>query len=299
MRLVLFIVLLSVFGGLSLPGQDLYRDWNRRVCPVLDTPFRTHGGWDIAHTLRTDTDAPGWGDGVSVTDIGFWGRLPTWENDFGGELEVRGHADFRLLEGLESGSGIDRQHGFMMLRGVVTWHQRYLGGFGMQTRIQPGVYTALSNPSGNLFAVPVGATFIQALSADFAIFAGVDYYPNFMVEFDPVVGVLYSLYNELWVQVAYPHTRVTMRPYGGRFQFGVGADFTRWPEYSLGADDERERLRFRENQAYVELSWDTRGFTQIDLRLGYVFGRKAIFEEGLSVDFDDAPLASLGFRAML
>jgi hypothetical protein len=293
------VSMLLMVSGLPLYGQDLYRDWNRRVCPVLDTPFETYRGLDLSYTLASDTQTTGWGDSVGVSDINLWGRLPTWENDFGGELEIRGHADFRVLSGLKSGSGVDRQHGFMMLRGVAEWHQRFLGGFGMQMRMQPGIYTALSKPSGNIFSVPVGVTLVQAFHSDFAIFGGVDYYPNSMTEFDPVGGLLYSFHNEIWVQLAYPHTRVTMRPYGGRFQFGAGADFIRWPEYSLGRDDDQERLRFRENQAYGELSWDTRGFTRIELRAGYTFRRRAIFEDGPTVAFEDAPFVSLGFSGLL
>ncbi len=290
-------VFLLFCWGMQVSGQDVYRDWNRRVCPVLDTPYRTYRGTDITHYLGTDTGTDGWGDRVSVTDVALWGRLPSWENDFGGELEVRGHLDLRLLEGLKSGSGIDRQHAFMMARGKLAWHQRYWGGFGLQLRAQPGVYTALSTPSGNIFSVPVGGNLVFAFTPELALFAGVDYYPDFAAEFDPYVGLVYSRY-EMTAQMAYPETRFTFRPYGGRFQMGTGAVFTRWLEYRLGRDDDRRRLRFRENQFYGELSWDTRGFTQIDLRAGYMYRRRAVFEDGPTVAFDDTPFVSLGFSGL-
>ena len=293
-----FGVLVLLVAVSHASGSDVYRDWNRRVCPILDTPFRTFRGLDITHHIQTDTGTEGWGDGVSVTDIALWGRLPTWENDFGGELELRGHLDLRFFEGLKSGSGIDRQHGFMMLRGAAVWHQRYLGGFGLQAHIEPGVYTALSKPSSDIISVPFGGRFIQAITPEWGVYAGFDYYPDFAAEFDPALGVVYSRYD-MSMEVAYPETRLTLRPYGGRMQLGMGAAFTRWLEYRLGRDDDRRRLRFRENQAYAEVSWDTRGFTQIDLRVGYTFGRRAVFEDGPTVAFDDTPFIAVGFSALL
>ncbi len=292
------VVLLVLFLGFQVGAQDVYRDWNRRACPILDTPYRTYRSLHITHHLGTDTGTVGWGDRVSVTDVAFWGRFPSWENDLGGELELRGHMDLRVLEGLASGSRSDRQHSFLMLRGKAVWHQRYWGGVGLQVRMQPGIYTALSKPSSRIFSIPVGGNLIYAITPDVAVFAGVDYYPDFAVAFDPVGGVVYSRYDEVMVQLAYPETRLTMRPYGGRLQLGMGATFTRGLDYRLGRDDERERIRFRENQAYGELSWDTHGFTQIDLRAGYTFRRRAIFPEGPSIAFDDTPFVSLGFSAL-
>ncbi len=295
---VKFIIFVSIVFGLQAGAQNVYRDWNRRVCPILDTPYRTYRGMHFTHYLRTDTGTAGWGDGVSLTDMGFWGRLPSWENNYGGELEVRGHIDLRILEGMRRGSGVNRQHGFMMLRGKAIWHQRYWGGFGLQARMEPGIYTAVSMPSGNVLSVPLGGNLVQAITPDFAVFAGMMYYPNFAVGRDPILGMVYSRYDEVMVQLGYPETRLTMRPYGGRLQFGMGAEFTRWLDYRLGRNDDRRRIRFRENQYYGELSWDTRGFTQVDLRAGYTFRRRAIFSDGPKVAFDDTPFVSLGFRAL-
>jgi len=299
LRMVRLVVLLLLCSGMYLQAQDVYRDWNRRVCPLLDRPFRSYRGVDITHILAADTGTTGWGDSVSVTDVQIWGRLPSWENDFGGELEIRGHSDLRVLQGLKAGSGVDRQHGFLMLRGVAEWHQRFLGGFGMQARIQPGIYTALSTPAGNIFSVPVGLTLVQAFHPDFAVFAGADYYPDFDAGIDPLGGILYTRHRDFQIQVGYPETRMSLRPYGGRFALGLGADFIRWPEYRLGRDDDNRRIRFRENQTYMELSWDTRGFTQVDLRVGYMFRRRATLSGGETVALDDSPFVALGFSALL
>lgn len=299
LRVVRYVLLLLLCFGAVVDAQDWYRDWNQRVCPVLDTPFRTFRGVEITHAPGADTGTTGWGDSVSVTDVALWGRLPRWANDYGGELEVRGHADLRVLSGMKAGSGIDRQHGFVMLRGAAVWHQRYYGGVGLQVRMQPGMYTAVGKLAGNVFSVPVGATLVQAFSPEFAVFAGGDYYADFAVEFDPVLGLLYSRHKEIWLQLAYPETRLSFRPYGGRFAFGAGADVVRWPEYRLVRDDTYRRLRFQENQAYVALSWDTRGFTQFDVRIGYLFDRSATFEDGPKVVFADTPFVSIGFSALL
>jgi len=299
MKGVSLAVLCVCFLAAGVQSQELYRDWNRRVCPVLDTPYRTFRGFELAHTLAADTGTTGWGDGVSVTDLALWGRLSSWENDFGGELELRGHFDLRILEGMEAGSDLDRQYGLMMLRGLAEWHQRYRGGFGLQLRMQPGIYAAVSEPSGDLFSLPVGVTLVQAFSPAFALFAGVDYYMDFDVEWDPVIGLLYVPDQALRLQLAYPETRVSLRPGGGRFAWGLGAKMVRWPEYSLGSDDTYDRLAFEENQAYLELSWSTRGFTQMDLRAGYIFDREAAFADGPTVAFEDAPFIAIGFSALL
>jgi hypothetical protein len=296
-RMGLALLLFLVLGTASF--GDLYRDWGRRLCPVLDTPHRTYRGFHVGHILGSGTGTTGWGDNVSVTDLHLWGRLPSLENDLGGELELRGHTDLRVLEGFSAGSGLDRTHGFMMLHATAIWHQRFLGGFGMQARLRPGVYAALSKPAGNVFALPVGLTLVQAFHPDLAVFAGADYYPEFDVEVDPVFGLLYTQRDSFAMQLAYPHSKLAIRPYGGRFQMGMGADVVRWPEYRLGSGDDRRSLRFRENRAYATLSWDTRGFTQIDLQMGYVFGRKAIFPGADTIEFEDAPFVSLGFSAIL
>lgn len=296
-RVLKILSVLAVVALSQASGRGLYRDWNRRVCPILDTPFRSYRGVEIKHDFATDTETVGWGDSVSVTDVSMWGRLPSWENNFGGELELRGHLDIRMLQGLDAAKSRDRQHGFMMLRGAGVWHQRYWGGFGVQAHMQPGIYTAISKPSGNIFSVPLGGRLIQALTPELAVFAGVDYYHNFAAELDPAVGLVYSQ-HDLFMQFAYPETRLTLRPYGGRLQLGMGAEFTRWPEYRLGRDDDRRRIRFRENQAYTEFSWDTRGFTQIDLRAGYTFRRRAVYADGPTVAFDDTPFIALGFSAL-
>ena len=292
------VVFFMVVAFVHVRGQDMYRDWNRRVCPILDTPHETFRGLEISHHLGTDTGTEGWGKSASLTDVALWGRLPGWENDLGGELEIRGHIDLRFLSGLEGGSGVDRQHGFMMLRGTAVWHQRYWGGFGLQALLQPGIYTALSKPSGNIFSVPVGGRLIQAITPNWGVFAGVDYYPDFAVDLDPAGGLVYSRY-ELLMQLAYPETRLMLRPYGGRLQLGAGCDFTRALDYRLGRDDERNRVRFRENQAYTAISWDTRGFTRIELRAGYTFHRRAIFADETRVVFEDTPFVAVGFRALL
>jgi hypothetical protein len=204
-RSICFVLASMLFLQVTVSAQDLYRDWSRRVCPVLDSPYRTYRGLQLSHIPASETGTTGWGDSVSVSDINIWGRYSSWENNVGGELELRGHADLRVLEWFEQGSGMDRLHGFLMLRAVGVWHQRFRGGFGLQGRVQPGVYTALSSPDGKMFSMPVGVKLIQAFNPDFAIYAGVDYYPDFSVDLDPVFGMLYSRYNEIWLELGYPH----------------------------------------------------------------------------------------------
>lgn len=293
--LVIFLLVVRTCGY----GQGLYRDWDRRVCPVLDTPYGTFEGISLLHVPGVDTGTVGWGDNVSVSDVNIWKRYANWENDVGGELELRGHADVRVLEGFEQASGIDRLHGFWMLRVVGVWHQRFRGGFGVQGRMQPGVYSSLGAFDGKILSVPVGVTLIQAFRPDLAVFAGVDYYPDFAVDLDPVLGVLYSRYNEIWLEAGYPRSRFSYRPYGGRLQFELGADFSRWPEYRLERDDERQSLQFRENRFYAGFSWDTRGFTRVDVKAGYMSNRRLDFREGGTIEFEDAPFVSIGFSGVL
>jgi hypothetical protein len=79
----------------------------------------------------------------------------------------------------------------------------------------------------------------------------------------------------------------------------VGADFVHWTEYRLESDDPREHLRFREDRFFAGFSWDTLGFTQIDVKAGYVSNRRLDFLNVPTIEFDDAPFVSIGFSGIL
>ncbi len=286
-----------------LPGYAQgghYRDPYQRLCPVLDVPYRTFQGLEISHTLSADSRTEGWGDSISVTDVHFWGRWATLENDYGGELEVRGHLDLRVLEGFAAASGIDRWHTLGMARLAMIWHQRFLGGVGMQLRVFPGLYGALDRPDSDVFALPFGGTLVYAFAPDIALFGGVDAYPGFEVGIDPVLGGVYSYLDTLRVQVAYPETEVSWTPRASRIRTAFGARFSRWPEYSLGKGDERGRIRMTENQLYAGLSWETRGGTEVLIRGGYMRDRRVRFDaDADGVKLADSPFLMIGFGGLL
>ena len=293
------VLLLSVLPQ-SVRAQGYYRDPYQRLCPVLDVPYRTFQGVEIRHTMAADSQTEGWGDSVSVTDVNLWGRWASLENDYGGELEIRGHLDFRILEGFAAASGMDRLHTLGMARVGVIWHQRFLGGVGMQLRAFPGLYGALDRPDSDVFGVPFGGTMIYAFTPDVALFGGLDVYPGFGVGVDPVLGVVYSYLDTLRLQFAYPETELRWSPFASGLSTSLGATFARWPEYSLGKGDERDRMRMMENRFSAGLSWETRSGTEVAIRGGYVQGRRVRFDgDAPGVTLDDSPFVMIGFSGLL
>ncbi len=294
--LVAGVTLLAV----NAQGQGYYRDAYNRACPVLDMPYEASQGAGITHVTGAGTGTTGWGDDISETHLQFWGRMGTWENAWGGELEVRSHLDLRMLEGFAAASGIDQFHTLGMLRAALVWHQRFLGGIGLQVRTFPGLYMAVDEPDGDVFAIPAGGRLIYAISPEWAVWAGADSYPGFDVEVDPALGFVYQYLEELRVQVGYPETRLAWTPYMRRFRAMAGATFSRWPEYRLGSGDAREWMRMLETRAYAGFGWAMSGGTEFVLQGGYAWDREIRFGgETAAVTIDDAPFVRLAFRGLL
>ncbi|MDD4872021.1 MAG: DUF6268 family outer membrane beta-barrel protein, partial [Kiritimatiellae bacterium] len=176
---------------------------------------------------------------------------------------------------------------------ALVWSQRYLHGFGMQINATPGLYSDLESVSGEDFSVPFGVTAIQALSKNFAFFAGVRVYPSFQKVVDPVAGIYWSSRNDVVVQLGYPESRFEYSP-NNILRFIAGARLWLWPDYNMG-DDERQRLLFSEGRTFGGIELACGKHTLLTMKGGYLFSRKISFEEEADdVEIDNAPFVSLG-----
>lgn len=280
-------------------AAESYRNLDDRECPILDTPYRTWSEYDIGYTLPASTDAIGWGDKLSVIDINVWLRFLNWENAFGGELDMQVRWDNMLLEGFANASGVDAIHALSMARLFLQWSQRFVGGYGLQVHAEPGLYMSADGLDGDIFSLPAGLKLIKALSPNSAFFLGVNYYPDFKTQIDPVCGFIHAQRDDVVLRLAYPESNLDVA-ITRNFRFRFGARMLLWPDYALDRGDARERLRYREGRAFGGLEWGCTRDVQIALRAGYAFARKISFADAADdVAIDDAPFLMIGIGGRL
>lgn len=293
-RLFASFVALFLMGSV-LYGEDAsYRNLDTRECPILDTPYRTHSGFEVGYELPAPTDAAGWGD-LSVYEVDAWVRCIDWETDFGGDLEIQAQWNTLVLQMSEDSDVYSLTRAGLFLQ----WSQRFIDGYGMQVNATPGLYSALqSDVSGKDFSVPFGVVGIKALSPDFALFAGVRVYPDFQQPVDPVVGLRWSYRDDVLLQLGYPESRLEYSPVRP-LRFVTAARLWLWPDYSMG-DDVRERLRFQEGRVLGGIEWACTEHTVFSLTGGYLFDRRISFESSSpDVRIDDAPFVMIGISGRL
>lgn len=279
-------------------GADSYRSFEERQCPILDTPYRTFRGLELGYVAPAGSLTAGWND-MSMMEVSAWGRVLSWENEVGGELEIRGHWDSMLLQFSDVPSGMDSSYGLSMGRIFMQWSQRFLNGWGLQMDVSPGLYSGLEQVGGDDFSAPAGLTLIKAFTPNVALFAGVSLYPTFDQTVDPRVGLRWSRRDDVVLQLAYPESRYEVSP-SKSLRLHLGARLWIWPEYQLGDEDPRERLQYDEGRVYGGIEWAFNRWTELSLQGGYVFNRTMAFEASSpDVELDDAPFVRIGFTGRL
>jgi hypothetical protein len=262
-------------------------------CPVLDSPYRTsvrtYRGFSLGYLPPAESSTT-WGE-VLQAETSFGGELGFWENEVGGDLLLQGLLDAAWL----SGDGPDESwtsRPLTIARFSLLGSQRFVEGWGLQVEAQPGLYTGFETLKSEDFGCPIRGQLIKALSADFALFAGVSYYPRFETMLDPVLGLAYLQREWFNLVLAYPETRVAFGPPKG-IRLAGGAKMSRWPQYNLG-DDDREFVTLRDVRLYGGLELGQAGMAEIVLRGGYVFEREIEFGDETQAEIEDAPFFQIG-----
>jgi len=293
------ILLLAGSVVAASSGRESYRNVDDRECPILDAPYRTSFEIDVTYTFPAATGTTGWGDELSVTDVGLWGRLFSWENTLGSELEAQIQWDTMVLEGFTNAGDDNLIHALSMARLFLQWSQRYVNGYGMQLSASPGLYTSLDALDGEAFSCPAGLTLIKAFTPNCALFMGANVYPDFDTTVDPRLGLIYSCRDSVVLQLAYPESRFEYSP-ARWIRFLMGARLLLWPEYSLGNEDVRERLQYEEGRAFAGIEWGCTERTQISLQGGYAFDRTISFGAVAGdVELEDATFVMIGIGGRL
>jgi hypothetical protein len=290
-------VILFLMGSL-LHGADVsYRNLDNRICPILDTPYRTFCGLEVGYEFPSSTDATGWGK-LSVYEVDTWIRCLDWETESGGELEIQAQVNSMILQ--TSVKTTHKLNGYPLTQAgfFLQWSQRFADGYGMQVNVTPGLYSALQSMNGKDFSVPFGITGIKALSSDFALFAGIRAYPKFQHTVDPVLGFRWSDRDDIVLQLGYPESRLEYSPFK-ELRFITGANLSLWPDYNM-ANDVRKRLRFSQARAFGGIEWACSEYTLLSLKGGYLFDRKISFKASSDdVKIDNAPFVMIGISGRL
>lgn len=293
MRKSVVLLLAGVALAAVVRAQDSvsYRDPSERRCPVLDAPLTSSSGISLDYGFPAETTAPGWND-LSTAELDVWARILNWENESGGDLDLR--LQWNTLWLLFGGD--DPSDPLTMAAVQAQWSQRFVNGYGLQVDVAPGLYSALESVESDDFSVPFGFTVVQAMNPEMAVFLGVSVYPGFERLIDPRAGVRWSDSERYTIDLAYPETRGVWSPFDG-LRLMLGARVSLWPEYNLG-DDPRERLRYEEIRAYTGFEVDCGEWFTLGLQGGYLFAREISYEneEYPGVDVDDAPFASVALN---
>lgn len=295
----LVVVVLVLSSPDTVLGESLYRDPARQECPVLDRPHRAGSEFDVAYDLPSETGTEGWGGKLSVTQLRFRSRLFNVENRVGGDLDAVLAMESRVLAGFPKRPNSDALHALNMVALELTWSQRFVGGFGFRTDVAPGLFSGAGGWDGDPLGCPIGLTAVKAFSPHLAVFAGATIYPGFDTPIDPVAGLIVAGGEEIRLQIAYPESLLEISPHPA-LRFSLGARMLRWPEYSLGKSDARERLRYEETRLHVGMELDFSESARLVLQGGYVLDRTFSFETGSGdVDLEDTVFVSLGFHSRL
>jgi len=283
-------IIASFLAGSLLYGADeSYRNLDKRICPILDTPYRTLSGLEMIYEFSSKTDASGWGK-LSVYDINAWVRLVEWENKSGGDLEIQAQINSLFLET----SATSESFSLMRADFFLQWSQRFINGYGLQLHASPGLYSSLQKVTGNDISIPFGITGIKAFSPGSAFFAGIRVYPDINDPVEPIAGFRWAHRDDFVAQLAYPESRLEFSP-AESIRFIIGASMWVLPDYNMGNDD-RERIQIEESRVFGAIEFTVSEYTIFSLKGGYLFDREVSFKASIDeVEVEDAPFAGIAF----
>lgn len=289
MRAAGALLAMSCAAASALAQESMYRDPANMECPILDMPFFESWGLEAGGVGEAETDAPGW-ENVSVAEASAWGRIGDFENDWGGDLDLRALVDTMVL----TFNDYDDAYALTMARVNLQWSQRFEGGTGFEVDAAPGLYSSFDTFKSDDFAVPCGASFVQALNPHVAGFLGASVYPGFDETLVPRGGIRLAHGNKAVLDIAYPESRLVLGT-ARAFRLTTGIRVSDWPEYNMG-DDPRERLRYDEVRAYATMQFGVGEMTGFMLQGGYVMDREVSFEsDDTVINIEDAPFVRIGF----
>ena len=136
------------------------------------------------------------------------------------------------------------------------------------------------------------------ITPDVAWFIGANIYPTFDHIVDPRIGMRYAYGNEVIVDAGYPESRLRLA--GDSVRFSLAARWALWPEYKLGEDDVRERLRYDELRVDATLEFSVTAATSLWLQGGGLFQREIAFESAANaVEIENALFMGIGLNRIL
>ncbi len=239
-------------------------------CQVVDRALEPRSGveWFFAASRRVEKGGTlGWAGTRAWTELYY---LRTG----------RGDAAFSAAARMDipTGDGLDLPDALLALALRARWDLRGYNGLTIRTEAEPGFYSASDTPGAG-FDVPFAITAIRSVADRLSGFAGLRFQLRDERAVDPLLGLRYSPWDAVILDVGYPESRARWQisRYGG---IALGVELDRRREFALDADDERERVRYRESRYYGAVSFALGDFWNLDLRAGLAAGRAIGFAEG-------------------
>lgn len=276
-------------------SYSYYRRADQRACPVLDLPLPHMSSLEALYAFPASSSNALWDD-VAVIRTAAWIRLLYLETDFGSDLEILASWDSMIVQGYAGGNS-----GYSMVAACIPfrWSQRYIGSWGLQLEIEPGVYSTLKSLRGEDLNIPSGARIIKSFDPETAVYAGFKFFPGFEIPVVPNVGWRWARDKAFLVEFAYPESRLHYYPFSG-LRLISSAGFMNWPEYNMSKDDRRKAVGFNEGSLKLGADWAITDYTELTLQCGYVFDRAITFKEhSADIEIDNAPFAGLGIRGRM
>ncbi len=260
-------------------------------CPILDAPLESWAGVRTGYVFPAGT---GQSHDVSAIEAAAWGRLFYLENDLGADAEGRAHVDWTLMRNY--GLRVD-DYAITAARLFFQASFRFIEGWGLRFHADPGIYADGTPSGGGIWAVRGGAMATKALSAQFALQAGVGLRPGTDRPVDPRLGLVWQPGPRLRMELAYPESELSVYAHR-RLKIFAGARYRNKEEFDTGEED-LGNLRWTEGRVWSGMEVRVGEAHGLRLEAGGIFARSFAYDiPEYNVEPDSAMYIQAGWTGL-
>jgi hypothetical protein len=241
-------------------------------CQILDHVARPI--YEFRLTVIPESGFAGYGDSGFLEIAADW-DVAYFRGVALGDVEMNLRSKLTLLT---DSARLELPDQVAMVAADIAWTGRYEGGYGVQARVKPGIYSDIEELGLDALAFPFSGTFIYAFDPAVSGMIGLEIRPGFERLVMPILGVAWEIRSDLRLEAGLPRTRLQYyAAQGWSTHLGFDWENVSYELREKGSFD-RKQMTLEDYRLYWGLTRRVSDQMQLTFELGRAFERSVEFE---------------------